>query len=59
MIALSKLRTLLGSEAISLSDEHLESLRTDMYKLVDLAFDKWVKDKDLDPKIGRILPNKL
>lgn len=59
MIALHKFRTLLGSEAIGLSDEQLERIQADMYQLANLAFDKWVKDKGLEAKIGRISQNKV
>ena len=59
MIALEKFKKLLGAETVGLSDEELERTRAEMYQLADLAFDKWVKDKGLDAKIGKISQNKL
>jgi hypothetical protein len=44
MISLEKIREL--EPDCDLTDEQLEELRADMYGLADMAFDKWIKDKN-------------
>jgi hypothetical protein len=51
MIPLTKIKILLGTEAIGLSDEELKQVRAEMYQLADLGIDQFLKDKSLDTKI--------
>ena len=46
MITLSKFKKLLGEEANNLTDEQIEEIRNTLYQLVEIIFDKWMKEKN-------------
>jgi|GEM_PF-5105007 len=53
MISIQKMRKLIPDGAQDLSDEELERVREDLYKLTNIAFDLWVREK----KLKKLNPN--
>ena len=51
MISIEKFKKLLGSEAQNLTDKEIEQIRNDQYKLADILFDMWRKNKKIKKKI--------
>jgi len=47
MITLSKFKKLLGKEADNLTDEQIKEIRSTSYQLAEIAFEKWMKDKNI------------
>lgn len=49
MISIPECRKLLGSYADGLSDEKIEKMRNDSYKLADIIFEMWIERRN-DPE---------
>jgi hypothetical protein len=47
MIGLPEFKKLMGEEAIGLTDQEIEEIRNAQYKMAELAFEFWRKDKAL------------
>ena len=47
MISLSKFKEQLGEEAQDLTDEEIEQIYHTYYKLVEIIFDKWLREKNI------------
>ena len=45
MISLAKFKELMGDEARDMTDEEIEKIRDAQYKLAELAFEFWQKEK--------------
>ena len=47
MIPLSKFKEQLGEEAQNLTEEEIEQIYNTYYKLVEIIFDKWLREKNV------------
>ena len=48
MISLSKFKEILGEDARDLTDQEIEEIRDAQYKLAELAFEFWQKNKNFN-----------
>ncbi|MCK5267317.1 MAG: hypothetical protein KAR07_04050 [Spirochaetes bacterium] len=46
MLSLYQYKKLLGKEADNLTDEEIEKIGNTLYKLVEIIFEKWTRDKN-------------
>ena len=52
-ISIAEFKKLLGSEAQNLTDKEIEQIRNDQYKLADILFEMWWKDKKDNKKLSK------
>lgn len=55
MIPLSKFKELTEAEGLQLTDEEAEEARENIYQLLEIAFDFWIKDNK--KTVGQPLDN--
>ena len=50
MLSLSEFKKLAGKEAENHTDEELEKILNAQYQFVELAFDIWMRKKNIEPQ---------
>ena len=48
MISLSEFKKLLGDYGKNLTDQQIEEIRNEQYKVAEMAFKVWMREKGLD-----------